>query len=71
VIVSTEAGQGGLDILSEIPAITGAIESLFVEALTSDEVQAEITATARPLMLEAAAYIVAGMALTYVLLGRR
>lgn len=72
MIINTESGQdSGLEALVNLPAIEGAVEGLVVNAIASPKVQAELTATARPLIIEAAAYIVGGVAVALILFGRR
>ena len=66
-----EVGQIKLDQLLDISGVGKALENATVQALESQAVQDQLYKTARPLMIETAAYVAGAIAVVLFLFPRR
>lgn len=66
-----ETGQIDIGKILDIQGVGKALEKATVDAISSQAVQDELYKTARPLMLETAAYVAGAVAIVLLLLGRR
>lgn len=70
-----ESGQNGLDaLLGEVlggGAVQTGVKSQLITQIRDPEVQAELRAAARPLMIEGALYVAGAVAIVMFAMGRR